>query len=397
MILKDLNIIKFAKKIRVECNISSNTNFESSKCYFEFISERSLRIAQSYDPFIIGLLPVAMALGEDIEIRGSMDLQLHSNICDAIALFETWFPRELKKIKILCTDFTQEFVKGERILSFFSGGVDALFNCSYFDHVYKKNPITDLILVRGMDIGLDEDDLWRETHLRLKQTADLLGKNFITVETNLRAFQRNRVIYTHTGFGPMLGGIANLFCSDVNLALIGSYGLFSELAPHASGPLVDRLWTSSRQNVTHFTPRFSRLEKVRFIAAQTPEILENLRVCWKNPELTYNCGVCEKCLRSRMEIRIVGASDLVKSFPGSRIDQDIRLLGDQIPENDVYTYYFWKKIFNLENESKIKIAIKKSLRSYLRRRGIYIGSKFYYYIRNKAKNYLKQSISRLFH
>jgi hypothetical protein len=371
MYLSNLTLIKNHKSTILQCSVRSSTENKERLCYIEFFSCEPVNILERYDPFIIGLLPAAMARGENLEVDGSIDIQLHNNLNDAIALFETWFPKEVKKNKITCNGYTHDSKIGSRIMSFFSGGVDAVFNCVYFDSVYTNYPVTDLVLVQGMDIGLGETPLWNETCARLGDTASKLGKNLITVKTNLRDFQHDYVNYTHTGFGPILGSVSNLFSPDVRLSLIGSYGLFSELAPHASGPLIDRLWSSSNQSVTHFTPRFSRLDKIRWIAKLNQDCLKNLRVCWKNPAGSYNCGICEKCLRTRMELKIIDALDIVDTFPRSDIKDDIKLLGDGIPEDDIYTYYFWKEIASLEKNASIVKSIHKSLRSYRYRRNIY--------------------------
>jgi hypothetical protein len=227
-----------------------------------------------------------------------------------------------------------------------------------------------------MDIPLKNVELWDKTQSRLSETAKKLGKNFITVKTNIRDFQDHRVNWVHTGFGPILGGISNLFSKDISLSLIGSYGLFSELAPHASGPLIDRLWSSTPQSVTHFTPRFTRLEKIKIIAERSPFSLTNLRVCWKNPGASYNCGRCEKCLRTRMELKIVGALERVDTFPKSDMRSDIVLLGNGIPEDDIYTYYFWKEIATLEKDPDIVRSIQKSLFSFHYRRKYYLIKKW---------------------
>lgn len=372
MKLSNLSSKKTESSTILECLVRSSTDDKDQLCYIEFSSCDPVNILERYDPFIIGLLPTAMARGENLEVDGSIDIQLHNNLNDAIALFETWFPREVKRIEILCNGYTHDSKRGSRTMSFFSGGVDAMFNCVYFDSIYTNYPVTDLVLVQGMDIGLGETTLWNEACVRLGKTAGKLGKNLITVKTNLRDFQNGCVNYTHTGFGPILGSVSNLFSPDIGFSLIGSYGLFSELAPHASGPLVDRLWSSSIQSVTHYTPRFSRLDKIRWIAKLKPESLKNLRVCWKNPGGSYNCGICEKCLRTRMELKILNTLDIVETFPESDIRDDIKLLGDGIPEDDIYTYYFWKEIAGLEKDASIVKFINKSLRSYCFRRQIYI-------------------------
>src|SRR5262249_59102310 len=41
----------------------------------------------------------------------------------------------------------------------------------------------------------------------------------------------------------------------------------------------------------------------------------SLRVCWENPDGAYNCGRCEKCLRTMINLLIAGALDRCPTFP----------------------------------------------------------------------------------
>ena len=54
--------------------------------------------------------------------------------------------------------------------------------------------------------------------------------------------------------------------------------------------------------------RFSRLQKVRDIAGW-PTALEALRPCPAKPRVQANCGKCEKCLRTRLELLAAGVEE----------------------------------------------------------------------------------------
>lgn len=47
--------------------------------------------------------------------------------------------------------------------------------------------------------------------------------------------------------------------------------------------------------------------------------MEHLRVCWKNPDGAFNCGECEKCLRTRTNLRAGGAEGRCATLP-ARLD-----------------------------------------------------------------------------
>jgi hypothetical protein len=43
--------------------------------------------------------------------------------------------------------------------------------------------------------------------------------------------------------------------------------------------------------------------------------MEWLRICFANPDGAYNCGRCEKCLRTMISLRIAGALERCKTLP----------------------------------------------------------------------------------
>src|SRR6185369_5970784 len=79
--------------------------------------------------------------------------------------------------------------------------------------------------------------------------------------------------------------------------------------------------------IVHDGAEASRTEKVRCIA-KNQEALDWLRVCG-NDTVDYNCGSCEKCLRTMMSLRLLNASSA--ALPPLRTMRDVRKikLGDQ--------------------------------------------------------------------
>ena len=49
----------------------------------------------------------------------------------------------------------------------------------------------------------------------------------------------------------------------------------------------------------------SRLEKVRLIS-EWDAAVNNIRVCWEGDVPGENCGICEKCVRTQLELVAVG-------------------------------------------------------------------------------------------
>jgi hypothetical protein len=80
-----------------------------------------------------------------------------------------------------------------------------------------------------------------------------------------------------------------------------------------SSPLLDPLWSNGQVAITHDGCEADRMEKVRAVA-DSAIALDTLRVC-HDDTADYNCGRCEKCLRTMMALRLCGALDRAPTFP----------------------------------------------------------------------------------
>lgn len=80
-----------------------------------------------------------------------------------------------------------------------------------------------------------------------------------------------------------------------------------------STSLLDNYYSSNLLKVCH-GENISRIEKTYFICNFDPRCLNYLRVCWLNPNESYNCSNCEKCLRTMYSIYKVGFWDLQNVF-----------------------------------------------------------------------------------
>ena len=68
---------------------------------------------------------------------------------------------------------------------------------------------------------------------------------------------------------------------------------------------MDPCFSTERVAIIHEGIIFSRLDKVRDLATW-PVAIENLRVCSTIVPGYLNCGFCEKCVRTKLELMAVG-------------------------------------------------------------------------------------------
>jgi hypothetical protein len=129
-----------------------------------------------------------------------------------------------------------------------------------------------------------------------------LGKCFVTVETNFYPFGYRYNLGRNLSQGACLAAVALLL--GFPRAFIPSSHSYRHLHPLGSHPLTDPLWSSDSVTIVHDGAEVERNEKLRSVC-RCESALANLRVCLD--DMNVNCGKCGKCLRTMIDLRLLGA------------------------------------------------------------------------------------------
>jgi hypothetical protein len=83
-----------------------------------------------------------------------------------------------------------------------------------------------------------------------------------------------------------------------------------------------------------------------------------LRVCWENNSPELNCGFCEKCVRTRLQLLAAGVNDGLDSFPNDRplIPALQRIVVDPAEVGQ------WRQIVPLIADRKLRRAVERTAR-----------------------------------
>jgi hypothetical protein len=260
------------------------------------ISGSPTALRRSYDPFLVAGFALAMESGEEISLQGDAPVSgpLIRNLGSAMDVYRQWFSR-LHRVRIYGEHV--EDVPGtgsDHVGCFFSGGVDSIYT-----FIQNKAEITHLILCQGLDIPFDEVERWERTVDFARRFAEEQGKGLVLVGTSAKSPMRppgrtdnHGAVLVSTGLGLGFG----------KLLVPGSHSL-SDLFPWGSHPLLDPLYSNGVTQVVHDSP-VRRSTKTAAIV-RTGIGLDSLRVC--NVFSEYNCGTCEKCLRTRTMLALLEA------------------------------------------------------------------------------------------
>jgi len=262
-------------------------------------------------PFAAALLMPSMKLGEDLLIRGSISARLHSGMTEIVRIVSGW-DIGLKPIDVkadeLVPDRTMPGVTG----AFFSGGVDSFY--TYLRHKNDERPITHLLLAKGYDIDRRNSRLWDATLRNMAQIAKEEQVTLIHVESNVRSLIDPVLSWTF-GHGGSLAAAAMCLRSGLAQMYIASSADAEHQALRGSHLTIDHLWSTEALSFAHDGSEASRINKIEWQIARSRLALKYLRVCYANEQGTYNCGRCEKCLRTMVGLYAAGVLDRAETFP----------------------------------------------------------------------------------
>ncbi|OMH25730.1 hypothetical protein [Motiliproteus sp. MSK22-1] len=273
--------------------------------WYQFPPEQPVELRA--DPFITAALIPAMSLGEDIEIAGDVPVcpVLLENLAKAQHIFLCWAPHfgiSLKPIQISGGNLSNP-VGSQRTASFFSGGVDGTYT-----FLKAKNNIDELLFVKGIDMQLDNEQLYTEAYAANSHFLAQQGASLVAVESNVRFLGHHHKIGWNSWNGAGLASIA--MAGGYRQCYIASGLSYAELIPEGTSYITDHLFSNAHTTVIHHGADATRLEKLTFLSKHSGA-LEILRVCWQDKG--YNCGACEKCIRTMAGLRALKLSS--PNFP----------------------------------------------------------------------------------
>jgi hypothetical protein len=307
------------------------------------------------DMCVAAALIPSMRSGTDLHIRGggvsARLLRSASALQDIVHAWDSRFtPVSIRAGTGPSFDSTQKNGVG----CFFSGGVD-----SFYTLLKHRDEITHLIFVHGFDVPLANWPLRSQVAAAIRAIAAALDKRLIEVETNLRDFSDQYARWDLHYHGAALASVAHLLAGTLSKAYIAASYAYSGLFPWGSHPALDPLWSGDDLELVHDGCDTTRLQKVLTIAA-CDSALRFLRVCYENRDGRYNCGQCQKCLRTMASLRLAGVLDRCSTFP---TPLDVRAVAQtRVPEQ---AWAFLRE--NLEaaetwgNDPALATALRQSL------------------------------------
>lgn len=256
----------------------------------------------------------AMSKGEDLHVAGPVSRSLLENLEDLVASWVNYCPQLYKKISITADEEVYDISRTvpahakNQAIAAFSGGLDATFT-AWRHHKEKVGRKTRKLLagalIQGFDIPLKAAEAFDISVASASATLQSINIPLVTIQTNWK----NEVCDNwEMEFGNGVATCLMNWLGSVDTALIGSDMDYRRLVfPWGGSPMTYGMLSNDGFKVVYDGGEYARTEKAEGIADWAVG-LNNLRVCWAGPLTGKNCGVCEKCIRTKLNFLAVGAA-----------------------------------------------------------------------------------------
>jgi len=279
---------------------------------------------------------------------GNVSPLLAGNLEKIRNIYADWIPSHRVPLNYEISSDTA--APGKGVSLFFSGGVDCFY--SLINHMEE---VESLVLIHGFDVPLADTKTFGLALGRAREVAHIYKKRLIVVRTNVFWEQPSIPCGWWMYGGAALAAVALALAPNYGKMYIASSFAYADIHPDGTHPLLDPLWSTDALQIVYDIPE-ARLNKLRLII-QHPEALARLRVCWEN-QGNYNCGLCEKCIRTMLGLRALGI-DHCAAFPDTLTPKLVRR--QDLGEGPVL---FWREFLDAGLPPDLNSAVRSAIHSY---------------------------------
>lgn len=313
------------------------------------------------NPFLTSLLPVAAKSGSALVVEGKTSPMLDDHFDQVRRIWKEWFG-----LKLGATAGQDCGMNGETaapgVGCFFSGGVDSFYSVlKNRQREQGENRITHLLYVHGFDVDLDDHDLDTRVTDNLRQAGDDLGLPVIRASTNLRRLTDGIASWGRLQHGAALAGVAHGMSGILGTVLVPATHTYQHVFPWGTHPLLDPLW--SDRFVTFVTDgcEATRYRKISLQIAGSDTALRHLRVCHHNRDGAFNCGSCEKCIRTKVVLHLAGVLDRCRTFDGGLNMDQVREIRIKLRITESFVRETLGELREREAEHQLQAALETVL------------------------------------
>jgi hypothetical protein len=329
MRIEDLRSKTSGDRARVAATVVwEDCDRDPQEVFYETSREFAADLSCDPHAFLVGAVLPAIACGEKrLAIDAAICPELRTGVPTAISWLRKWGLVE-RSISIEArAEARYPHEHQPRAGLFISGGVDslALIRANRLDFpTDHPRAFRDGLFVHGFDIGglaageaeMASYDLALRAVAAVAQDAGIV---LIPVFTNVRHLYDAVPFWIYQFHGAAMAAVAHAFSNRLTHVSIASAYKIAELKQKTTHPLLEPNFGSTDLRFEVGAILYSRLERVGLLT-EWQVALDNLRVCTFNPPGRLNCGACEKCVRTMLQLLVLDSLEKTMAFGA----QDVR-------------------------------------------------------------------------
>ncbi len=310
---------------RVECAIRPETGASDLAQIFAS-TEAPHSLEADPNGFLLGAFLPAWTAGERrIRVEGAICPLLAANLTIAASVFRTWFT-DLPAPPSIEADFEYR-PPGTRTAAFLSGGVDSLAMVRSLTSLrppgHPDRPSAAVVVDYQHVGGLSREETdarFTRSVATSREVCAGMGLGVIPVRSNFCLLNGNMRFWMHRYHGAFLASMAHFLGREFRLFSIASSRPATNLAPWGSHAQLDPFYSSQHVRISHEGVELSRLQKVE-VLRDWPAALDRMYVCTSNTSNGVNCGICEKCVRTRLHLLVAGSLKAAGAFAAGDVSE----------------------------------------------------------------------------
>jgi hypothetical protein len=320
MLITDIHTTHSLQRIRLDARIQTEKNPGEFHVFYDFPRRDWLDLSlHSGDALAALTLLPAMTQGESLIIDAPLSYRLAESLSQLQDVFSTMHPDwSVVEIQAPIKHHRRPFLPARRKRGlFFSLGVDSFFSLQQLLEENYSFGLSHLLVIHGLDVFYRRKNhgVFKEVLQRARQVGEECDLKVLDVVTNLRDFSDHFVNWeTQYGCATFSIGLALQRGFETVYLASGMSDYYDGFLSYGSGPLITPHWSTERLRFIQHGGGADRQDKINAISGFALA-LEHLRVCWENPGNLYNCGKCEKCLRTMLGLLISGGLDTCQTLP----------------------------------------------------------------------------------
>lgn len=332
--------------------------------FYEFSGGLAPHPAGIGNAALLAFLPYAMRRGLDIHIAAAVDSDLLVKLEEAQDAWALWHPALFRPVGLAADEIRQTAPpQADTAAMAFSGGMDA----TYALHVHRRRligrralDVRAAVMIHGFDLPLEQNDWFAAAKRRAATILAAYDVPMTAVRTNWRSLELPWEATHIFGLASVLHQLKGRVAHGI-IAADEPYD--GEILGWGSNSVTNQMMSGASFPIQFTGAGKRRTEKARALRDE-PAAYRNLRVCWEQPTVAGNCGSCEKCVRTKLNLLAAGISD-TSAFGTPVSSDEIRA----IPVRNTVAMNFFRELsaYPWPDHPEIKAALDDLVTGGLRR------------------------------